>query len=204
MKPPKFATEGRDVLTGTRGADTVNGLGGDDIINGGAGNDTLSGGNGDDQVHGGAGNDLLYGDTANDTVSGGNDQLIGGGGDDTLIGGLGDDYLNGGGGSDTYVFNFITAVDTLGGASFTAAAGNDTIEQFQNAGRNVDVIDLQGVTSVQGAALFTLTPGDVNGDGTADSVISWTSGAAGSITILGSTWADLGTFLGDSRVHFII
>ena len=197
MKKSKLPSDGDDVLKGSRGADTIAGLGGSDIINSGAGNDSLSGGGGNDKLHSGSGNDVLNGDA-------GNDQLVGGGGDDTLTGGADDDMLNGGGGSDTYVFNFTTGLDTAPGSlAFIAAAdGNDTIQQFQNGGRNVDTIDLQGITSVDGAALFTLTATDADGDGTMDSVISWTGAAAGSITILSSTWTDLDAFLSDSRVIY--
>lgn len=98
--------------------------------------------------------------------------------------------------------------DTLtvnSGPSITDADGHDTVVQFQNAGKNVDKIVLSGITHEQASLLFHYESGDYNGDGTLDSKISWdgaTDAADGSITILGSTWADLNGFLTDSRVQF--
>jgi len=89
----------------------------------------------------------------------------------------------------------------------TAADGNDTIAQFQNAGPNVDKIELYGITKEQAAALFTYESGDFDADSSADDArISWqgaTDDADGSITILGSTWADLDAFLNDPNVLFL-
>ncbi len=91
-------------------------------------------------------------------------------------------------------------------AGITASDGNDTIAQFQNAGPNVDKIELYGITQAQASSLFTYTTGDFDQDGTMDSKLSWdgaTDASDGSITILGSTWGDLDAFLTDSRVAFI-
>jgi hypothetical protein len=89
-----------------------------------------------------------------------------------------------------------------GGLAITASDGNDTIAQLTDNAQGTDIIQLNGITQAQAADLFTLTTTDVGSDGTMDTVISWEGSAAGSITILGSTWTDLNDFLTDSQVHF--
>jgi len=64
----------------------------------------------------------------------------------------------------------------------------------------VDTIELRGlagITAVEFDLLFNINTDDVDGDGNQDSVLSWDGG---SITILGSTWGDIGDFYNDSRV----
>ena len=89
-----------------------------------------------------------------------------------------------------------------GPAAITASDGHDTIAQFQNAGPNVDTIELHGLAGVSDAdlsALFDLTTIDTNGDAIADStLLSWDGG---SIKILGSTgWANELAFFHDAHV----
>ena len=80
-------------------------------------------------LNGGSGNDDIRGYRTSDTLNGndGNDRLDGVDGDDRLIGGAGDDDLIGGAGSDSFVFG--------------PAFGRDTIEDFQAAGTDHDVIE---------------------------------------------------------------
>ena len=101
--------------------------------------------------------------------------------------------------------NYYEGTVTVGGSGtgapvITSSEGNDTIAQFQSAGPNVDTIELRGlagITAVEFDLLFNLNTDDVDGDGNQDSVLSWDGG---SITILGSTWGDIGDFYNDSRV----
>lgn len=99
-----------------------------------------------------------------------------------------------------------STIEVGGAQQITAADGNDTIAQFQNAGPNVDKIELYGITKAQASSFFTYSSGDYDGDGVMDSKISWegaTDDADGSIKILGSTWANLDAFLDDARVAFL-
>lgn len=114
---------GADDLYGRGGADILLGQDGADDLYGEAGADTLYGGNGDDMLSGGADNDTLYGEAGNDT-------LLGGDGDDVLDGGTGDDSLDGGNGNDTYIVR--------------ANSGNDTINNYDPEGTDIDVIGYQG------------------------------------------------------------
>jgi len=94
---------------------------------------------------------------------------------------------------------------TIGQAtlSITSSDGHDTIEQFQNAGPNVDKIvmeGLSGLTATQLDSLFDLANSDVNLDGTIDSVLSWTGG---SLTVLGTAqWGtSVNAFFTSSQVQ---
>ena len=93
-----------------------------------------------------------------------------------------------------------------GEPAITAADGNDTLAQFHDAGPNQDSIEMYGITRDQAAALFEYSIGDYDGDGVAnDSRISWqgaTDDADGSITIIGTTWANKDAFL--DIVDFIV
>jgi glucose/arabinose dehydrogenase len=79
-------------------------------------------GDGADRLHGGAGNDRLYGGA-------GNDRLFGDAGADRLDGGLDHDRLAGGSGADTFVFR--------------TGTGQDTVLDFDSAGKVHDIIDLR-------------------------------------------------------------
>lgn len=104
---------------------------------------------------------------------------------------------------ERYYSDSFSLGDTL---AITNSEGHDTIVQFHNDGVNVDSLVLNGISQAQAAALFSLATGDFDNDGvTDDSRISWdgaTDAEDGSITILGSTWADLDGFLSDSRIEF--
>ena len=96
-----------------------------------------------------------------------------------------------------------------GGPQITASDGNDIVVSFNDSNvNNTDALELHGITQAQAAALFTYQTGDFDLDGVADdSLISWegaTNAGDGSITVVGETWADLGAFLNDSRVDFIL
>lgn len=92
---------------------------------------------------------------------------------------------------------------TSGGApAITASDGYDTITQFQDAGPNVDKIQLNGLAGLSDEdldTLFDLSTSDANGDGVLDTILSWDGG---SITILGtSEWGnDVLAFLHDDQV----
>ncbi|GHF41824.1 calcium-binding protein [Seohaeicola zhoushanensis] len=96
-------------------------------VRGSAFNDRLTGSKGKNVLEGGGGNDKLFG-------LAGNDELIGDAGKDRLDGGAGDDILTGGAHADIFVFS--------------GAFGNDTITDFQTAGR-AEKIDLSGVASIR-------------------------------------------------------
>jgi Ca2+-binding RTX toxin-like protein len=102
-------------------------------LNGTSGSDTLTGGAGFDTIHGQAGDDTIYGLGNNDILSGdnGNDTIFGNDGGDLLTGGDGDDFLVGGAGSDTF--------------AFSAAAGQDWIDDFQVG---IDKIDISEIGSL--------------------------------------------------------
>lgn len=93
-----------------------------------------------------------------------------------------------------------------GELAITDSDGNDIVTQFQNAGPNVDIIELNGIRKDQALQLFTYETGDFDGDGVADDGrISWqgaTDDADGSITFNNKTWADLNAFVNDAQVHF--
>jgi hypothetical protein len=102
--------------------------------------------------------------------------------------------------------NTVTTVAEGGGPpAISASDGHDTIVQFQNAGQNVDTIELHGLaglTDTQLSDLFDLTTIDTNGDTIADStLLSWDGG---SIKILGSTgWANELAFFHDAHVLLV-
>ncbi|KQZ06149.1 hypothetical protein ASD21_00455 [Caulobacter sp. Root1455] len=100
----------------------LEGSGWEDELQGSGGNDILKGGDRRDILRGGAGDDFLYGDA-------GDDDLYAEDGNDRLYGGLGADKLVGGTGNDTYYLN--------------AASGLDTIENFNSAPVDIDVIAYQ-------------------------------------------------------------
>ena len=158
-----------------------------------AGTDHLLGGEGDDVIGGGDGNDTLQGGDGNDWLRGavGNDSLTAGGENDTLIGAAGADTLHGGTGNDSFIF----VRQTDSGAT---APTSDLIVDFV---RGEDVIDLAGVDARTtngvpndaftfiGTAVFSNVAGqlrygtaagvttlqmDVNGNGTADTIIRLT------------------------------
>lgn len=98
-------------LTGGASANTIDaaGFSGRTIIRGKGENDILRGGSDTDVIEGGDGDDTI---TAN-------------AGNDTITGGAGTNSLTGGHDDDTYVFNDITAIDTV---LESAAGGDDRLD----------------------------------------------------------------------------
>lgn len=98
-------------LTGGASANTIDAasFSGRTIIRGKGENDILRGGSDTDVIEGGDGDDTI---TAN-------------AGDDTITGGAGTNTLTGGHDDDTYVFNDITAIDTV---LESAAGGDDRLD----------------------------------------------------------------------------
>jgi Ca2+-binding RTX toxin-like protein len=136
---------------------------------------------------GGAAADILRGGAKNDLFSGGdgNDKLYGNNGVDTLTGGLGADDLYGGNGNDKFVFTDIAQ---------TTVADSDTVKDW-NAGDKIDLsaVDansgmagdqafsfigaaafsgVAGQLQVTAGAMNTFVKGDVDGNGTADFMIT--------------------------------
>lgn len=159
-------TEAGDTITGNAGDDTIIGLDGDDTLNGGDGHDRIDGGVGYDKLYGGLGNDTIEAGSGNDYVEGneGNDTLSGGTGDDQLHGGIGDDVLSGGDGADNLYggagndsLDGGTGNDNLEGAAgndtylFGRGYGQDTINDYDSAAGNVDVLRLNVLASEIGA-----------------------------------------------------
>jgi Ca2+-binding RTX toxin-like protein len=147
--------------TGNGAANTLGGNDGDNVLDGGKGADRLVGGNGDDTYIVDDAKDVVVetGKKDHDTIdasvsinlskmktiedvslSGKHDldvtgnaaanDLSGNGGDNTLWGGKGNDTLTGGAGSDTFEFHK--------GDKF------DTITDFDAAGKDHDILDLEG------------------------------------------------------------
>lgn len=162
-------------------------------IKGYAGNDKLTGLSAKDKFFGNEGSDTLFGSGGNDQLRGGEDDdiLKGGGGKDLLQGGGGADQLTGGSEADRFVFRYIadstvliTGQDTI--VDFKASQ-NDKIDLSQidartNAGGNQD-FDFIGSSGFHGDAGElravksggnTVVSGDVNGDGSADFMITLT------------------------------
>ena len=142
-------------VTGTADGVTVSAGNGAGTVIGTGGEDQLDGGNGSDRIDGGAGHDILIGGR-------GNDQLDGGDGNDLLIGGQGADTLLGGAGYD--------------GFAFGRSGGADTVLDFNPDEDRIELYD--------GISLAGLFATDVNDDGIADLVLSFTNGG-GSVTLLG-------------------
>jgi len=146
------------------------------VLTGGDVVDTLRGGGGNDVLRGGGAADILIGDR-------GNDVLHGQGGADRLHGGIGKDALYGESGRDRFEFRSL-AESTVG------VSGRDSVRDF---GRG-DLIDLRridadtgergnGAFDFIGRAAFSgeagelryaggAVSGDVNGDGSADFMVS--------------------------------
>lgn len=184
---------GNDVLNGARGIDAVRydrdanyggtsgvtvHLGKGTATDGFGDTDTLRsienvrGSNFNDRLSGSSGRNVLQGEDGNDKLFGlaGNDQLFGGSGKDRLDGGTGDDDLSGGAQADIFVFS--------------GAFGNDTITDFQTAGR-AEKIDLSGVASIRSFRdLNNNHLSDVNGVAVID------DGLGNTITLEGHVAAD--------------
>jgi Ca2+-binding RTX toxin-like protein len=145
----------------------------------------LTGGEVIDTLKGGGGNDVLRGGAAADILSGGagNDVLHGQGGADRLHGGAGKDSLYGESGGDR--FEFRSLADSTVGAS-----GRDNVRDF-GQGDRIDLRRIDADTGERGNGAFDfigrrafsgeagelryaggVVSGDVDGDGSADFMVS--------------------------------
>jgi len=158
-----YGNGGKDHLYGGYGNDKLYGGDANDLLSGGAGKNVLTGGTGDDTYVLGSGKDQIIEaagskggyDTAIGSVNidlskddnveaaklqgkgdldvtgnDGNNALVGNAGDNTLWGGKGNDTLTGGAGSDTFEFHKGDKVDT--------------ITDFDAAGKDHDILDIEG------------------------------------------------------------
>ncbi|GHD52684.1 hemolysin [Thalassobaculum fulvum] len=152
-----YGNQSGDVLYGNTGLDSLYGGQDSDIAYGGQHEDAVYGNLGDDVLYGNRGGDTLFGGQGNDVLYGGSNQgsaldpsapdvLYGNLGDDTLVGGQGDDVLSGGDGADLFVFG--------------AAAGDDTVADFDGAGGDrVEIASDSGVGNLP-ELIATLGTGD--------------------------------------------
>jgi Ca2+-binding RTX toxin-like protein len=193
-----------DAVVTLRAVENLVGWYSDDSLTGDSGKNALAGFYGDDILSGGGGKDALYGDGTiavgaidyawwgvqtlfEDVGSAGDDQLFGGADSDVLVGGGGTDLLSGGSGAD--LFRFLKLTDS-------PVAAADTIADLANEDRiDLSAIDANSakagdqafklataLTGKAGQAVLTYDKGagathlslDVDGDGTADSVIDLT------------------------------
>lgn len=159
-----FGSSVSDGIAGMAGADLLTGSQGKDLIRGGEGNDRVYGGKDNDILNGNQNNDLVSGDIGDDLIRGGknNDTLEGGEGNDVLIGDLGTDRLTGGSGADICIFR----TDT--GEEKTDPMLADWILDFNST--EGDRIGINGGVSTD---IITLTPADVNQDGTVDTIVEY-------------------------------
>jgi Ca2+-binding RTX toxin-like protein len=221
---------GADLVDGGEGDDNINAGSGDDTLIGGAGDDQLNGGGGSDvfvfnfTVSAGQtvipfggfdpGPDSVLSQsefvnqynaflTANgiplsDWSQNAADPVAGSDGDVASI------LVKTG--ASTQLRHYETELVIGGEPEITASEGNDTITSFQNAGPNVDRIQLNGLAGLSDDvldALFDLELVDTNNDGFADaSRLVWD---AGSITLGGRTdWGtDVLDFLHDAQVDLL-
>lgn len=158
---------------------------GDDTLLGDAGADTLTGNGGDDQLVGGDGADIADGGAGNDEIFGGSDG-------DLLLGGEGADRIDGDGNLAVTSSDTVTTITTNEPLtiSMTVAdrsdAATETLTGFVSRDQVVNddlniafVLDRSGsmINSFQGAAV-----GDVNGDGSANTILDAVIVAVGSLT----------------------
>ncbi len=173
---------GFDTILGGVGNDKLFGGTEGDIIYGDAGNDRLEGEDGEDRLFGGIGNDSLLGGTSDDWLDGGD-------GVDQLNGGLGYDVYMGGAGADRFIISsmdmaddfldFVSGLDKVAlartalGISSTATlaslwqTGLGLPESFADgkaalyydSEQRMLFLDLDGGSSANAAALFTLQDG---------------------------------------------
>ncbi|SIS50466.1 beta strand repeat-containing protein [Phaeovulum vinaykumarii] len=166
VAPSLIGTNGPDDLLGTADHDLMRGLGGDDVIEAEDGDDTIEGGSGHDTLNGGDGNDLILAGT-------GSDIILGGAGDDTI----GADDVN-----LVTTSNATTIAATGEGLSISLTmpdANNDTqvaVEGFVarelTSSNNINIaiiVDVSGSTSSSFSGATTV--GDLNGDGSSNTII---------------------------------
>ena len=118
-------------------------------------------GNGNDAISSGTGSDTLMGGSGNDTIDGS-------AGDDNITGGTGADSLTSGAGADTFIFgNSDTGITQATGDTVTDFTAGDFFDFAQVAGT---VANYTEAAADIGADVVVFA--DINGDGTADQVIT--------------------------------
>lgn len=169
--------DGGDIYIGNRGhlQGIVEGGGGDDYLMAGGDNDSLYGdyqgvsGGGDDVLRGMKGDDALHGNDGADT-------LLGGQGADTLEGGAGDDVfrfakLVDSGPAAADLISDLEATDVIDLHRIDADTGAGGDQAFHLVGSFTGSAGELTVSYDAGADLTTIS-GDVDGDGSADLVIT--------------------------------
>lgn len=181
-----FGGPGDDVAYGGNGADVIFGESGNDLLDGGAGDDMIVGGTGDDTIHGGPGDDRIAGGDGNDLLDGGTgaDQVYAEAGDDVLVHSLSDDhgqfdFLDGGTGYD--VLRLLLSPTQMADASLQAEisalaamvahdanTSHDAGPVFTSsllglAFRNIEAIEVNGVTTNAGRMTIYIDPEAPNG-----------------------------------------
>jgi Ca2+-binding RTX toxin-like protein len=183
-----------------QGFENVAGGNWDDKLSGDSQANVMAGDWGSDRLRGVGGDDVLWGDAYVNTdgslnEDGGvvpgfreyNDTLIGGDGNDVLYGGYGADVLSGGRGHDTFVVDAVTDSNVANGADdIVGLQGGDTIDLSEidadGDATNGDTafVLVDAFTGVAGQLTIgydavadqSLIKADVDGDGTADMLIT--------------------------------
>ncbi|HYD25618.1 MAG TPA: M10 family metallopeptidase C-terminal domain-containing protein [Croceibacterium sp.] len=196
---------GNDILDGGLGTDTVSFAGLTQSI--GATLGPLAGQGtgvgtkwlwGIENLVGGSGSDYFVGDGAANRLEGGlgDDRLFGEGGSDLLLGGLGRDNLHGGSGSDTFAYQDAAhstgastdsildlalgdVIDLSAIDAKTGSGGNDAFSFIGSSAFGNAAGELRATLQSPGV---WLVQGDINGDSTADLVISVRIADAHSLT----------------------
>lgn len=204
-----IGNDDNDTAIGGLGNDALSGGAGTDSLDGGDGNDWITGEDGADTMNGGAGDDGLYGNAGANVYNAGDgdDGLTGGGDGETMNGDAGNDFiqgwggadtLTGGAGSDTFVYQIV---------SDSTEAAPDRITDFDGA---VDWLNLQPIDANfidAGDQAFTLAASA--GDGLAKAVLVFAAGVSTlSLYMNGDATADMViTFTGDvtgNTGHFVL
>lgn len=197
-----IGNDDNDTAIGGIGNDALSGGAGDDSLDGGDGNDWITGEAGSDTMNGGAGIDAMFGDAGANVYNAGdgNDGLTGGGDGETMNGEAGDDYIQGWGGADTITGGAGSDTFVYQIPSDSTQAGPDRITDYDGAidWLNLGPIDANWATGADEAFTLAAAPGDglakavpafaagvttlslyMNGDATADMVITFTGDVTG-------------------------
>jgi Ca2+-binding RTX toxin-like protein len=192
-----YGRDGDDNLLGGAGRDFIFGGSGDDTIEGGTEDDMAYGGAGADTLSGGGGNDFLDGGDEDDALAGGagDDILFGGAGVDLAVGGAGNDIIHGGDlgdiiyGDDSNALTTSFARTTIPSTGQTLAVSVTMPDSAQGASIDLsgyvartpvtsDILNLAFVMDVSGSMSGTFSGtssvGDVNGDGSSNTLLDAT------------------------------
>jgi Ca2+-binding RTX toxin-like protein len=138
-----------NTLSGTSGNNTIVGLGGNDTLNGGAGNDILIGGAGTDTLAGGAGNDVFVYGVIEDSSPEAGDRIT----------------------------DFVHLSDKIDLSAIDANINDRALENqaFEFvAGQSAEVLANSVTWFTMAGSNLTIIQADVNGDATADLIITLT------------------------------